>query len=78
MTTIAFCPPGQKLSAAIALAMHGVDVDEVKDHSWVDDVVVVHHAEGCVFIPPTPAPPPRPVAPYLVPVTARLIPTVFL
>jgi hypothetical protein len=36
VSTVAYCPLGQKLDAVITLAMRGIRVDEVKEHAWLN------------------------------------------
>jgi hypothetical protein len=78
VSTIAFCPPGTRLTCAIGLAVHRIQVDEIREHAWVDDLLVVHDAGRFAFYPPTAPRPPRRVLPFFTPIAARVVPTGFL
>jgi hypothetical protein len=78
LSTIAFCPPGSRLSCAIGLAVHGIQVDEIREHAWVDDLLVVHDAGRFAFCAPTAPRPPRRVVPFFMPIAPRVVPTAFL
>ena len=63
----------RKLDAASKLAMHGIHVEDVREHASVDgtDLLVVHDAGRFAMIPPTVTTLPRFLLPYLTPLAPR-------
>jgi hypothetical protein len=83
VSTIAFGVPNRKIEAAIGLAMHGIDLDEVTEHAGSMPRTCSSFHDGVRFavIPPALTPPPRllpvhdadrrPTCPSAIPVSSR-------
>lgn len=61
MSTIACCPPGQEIEAALILMMNRIHIGQIKAHAWVDDheLLIVNDAYRFAMIPPVVVKPPR-------------------